>query len=734
MTLMEESGLSQSEKRRGRSLFGFFQAVNALSYIILCGNLITLYVLRLGGSGFYVGLISSIQYVAFFFMFVGKWVVGRTGIRNLMGGAWLVRNLCMVPMIFSPLFVQMGYPQTGLLLVFLSSLAYHIVRGVGIISFNPMIGAVSEDKYRGDFLSRLQIINYAVAIVTGLLTAWLLGKDAPLIRYTIFIIVGIAAGLYSAFIVFRFPEAPMESEKGSGESTLATLRRGIRRKSFVRFCLTFLLLSVMHGMVSPFIITFARDLYGQSDRMILLFSVGGSLGAMLIGFLTRLLVDRVGSKPLYILFSAFFGLTIIPLAMSIPFSGAALIVYLSVLFFFNQIGIIGGQITAQNYFFGIITQREHLNMGIIYNLLMGIAGIAGSLLGGLLLDLLKPLLPVAAVYRIYFGIPLAAMLFILAGMTRLESAGRYSIMDALSIIFSPRDLRAVSLLKKLDKSSTVREELETIQEIADSQSEVAVEDLLQKLKSPRFQVRYNALRALEQMPVSEGIVKALISEVKNHHFTTAYVAARILGEKGIAKGRGALRQALASEDYLLQSKAIVSLALIGARDSIPTVMELFKKTDNPMVKIHCVYAMDILKCVDSIPILIQDLKSENPHPFVRDEIILSLSGILGMEDWFYPLYTTFCEKAGAALVDLADWAVEHGNGGPVGTKEFRSALKEMQKDRADFGRRMKEYLEAAAERSSSRGFLQPFIDAVDEPELLKLERFCFLNAAIAVFF
>jgi hypothetical protein len=94
-------------------------------------------VLRLGGSGFYVGLISSIQYVAFFFMFVGKWVVGRTGIRNLMGGAWLVRNLCMVPMIFSPLFVQMGYPQTGLLLVFLSSLAYHIVRGVGIIISIP---------------------------------------------------------------------------------------------------------------------------------------------------------------------------------------------------------------------------------------------------------------------------------------------------------------------------------------------------------------------------------------------------------------------------------------------------------------------------------------------------------------------------------------------------------------------------------------------------------------------
>ncbi len=731
---MAENSLSQSEKGRGRKIFSIFQAVNAVSYIILCGNLITLYVIRLGGSGFYVGLIAGIQYVAFFFMFIGKWMVRKTGIRNLMGGAWLVRNLIMIPMIFSPLLVKMGYPEAGLLLVFLSSLAYHIVRGVGIISFNPMVGAISEGKYRGDFLSRLQIINSVVAIGTGLLTAWLLGKEAPLGRYTVFIIVGIVTGVYSAFLIYRLPEAPMESEKGSEESIFATLKRGIRRKSFVRFCVTLFFLSICFGMASPFIITFSRDLYAQSDSMILLFSVAGSVGAMAIGFLTRLLIDRVGSKPLYILFTAFFGLTLIPLSLSLPLAGSALIVYLAVLFFMNQIGIIGGQITAQNYIFGIITQKEHLNMGIIYNLLTGIAGIIGSLLGGILLDVLKTVLPAAAVYRIFFSIPLAASFFILVGMTRLESAGGYSIMNALSIIFSPRDLRAVSLLRKLDKSSTITEEVQMIREIADSQSGVPVEDLLQKLRSPRFQVRYNALRALEQLPISDGVVKALISEVKNHEYTTAYVAARIIGDKKIQQGKRALRAALSSEDYLLRAKAIMSLAQIEDRESMGQIRKIFRKSDNPMVKIHCAYAMDIYKSMDAIPALIADLKGENHHPFVRDEIILSMSGILGMDEWFYPLYNTFLEKAGDAVADLADWAEEHGADKRMGKGDFSATLSSLQRDRTVFSRGLKECLAGAAAASGSRQQLQPFIKASQDADLMRFERFCFLSAAVAAFF
>jgi len=731
---VSSTDLSQSEKAKGRKILAIFQAFNALSYIILTGNLITLYVIRLGGSGFYVGLTSAIQYVAFFFMFFGKSIIKKTGIRKLMGVCWLLRNLVLIPMVFSPIFVQRGRVDAGLLLVFLSSFAYHVVRGVGIISFNPMIGAIAESKRRGDFLSRLQIVNHSVAIAAGIATALLVGKDAPLSRYILFIIFGILVGIFSSYLVFKLPEAPAETERGSDEKIGASLKRAVKRKSFKRFSLTFFVLSMVHSMVAPFLILYSRELFNQPDQAILIFSVAGNLGATAIGFLTSLLIDRLGAKPLYILFAAFFGFTLIPLVVSLPLAGLGLFIYLNLLFFTNQLAIVGSQITAQNYFFGIITQKEHLNLGIFYNLLSGIGGILGSLLGGIIFDLLTGILPAGGGYRLFFAIPLSIVFLILLVMPKLQEAGSYSIMNALSIIFSPRDLRAVSLLKKLDRSDNLSKEVQLIQEIADSQSPVPVEELLVKLKSPRFEVRNNALRALEKLPLTEETIKSLISEVKNHHYTTAYIAARILGERRVYRARGVLRKALESGDYLLQSKAMVSLAQLEDRESIPMIEDILKNSSNPMVTIHCAQALAILRNFDSIPALLSTLKGEDPPPFLRDETILSVSAILGMEEWFYPFYTDFLEKSKEGISNLIFHLREKAAALGFSGKPLEETLELITRDRRKFGKRMIEIFKEMEESSGRPEALKPFITAAADQDLLRFERFCFLLAGVAVYY
>ena len=77
---------------------------------------------------------------------------------------------------------------------------------------------------------------------------------------------------------------------------------------------------------------------------------------------------------------------------------------------------------------------------------------------------------------------------------RLENLGAYSIQDALSIIFSPRDLRAFGLLNKLAKSKTLSDEKEVIQALGVSRSQVSADNLLKKLDRFCFLVA----RALEK--------------------------------------------------------------------------------------------------------------------------------------------------------------------------------------------------------------------------------------------
>jgi hypothetical protein len=44
------------------------------------------------------------------------------------------------------------------------------------------------------------------------------------------------------------------------------------------------------------------------------YSLVASVGALAMGLLTRLLVDRLGAKPLYVVFTAFTALSLAPLA------------------------------------------------------------------------------------------------------------------------------------------------------------------------------------------------------------------------------------------------------------------------------------------------------------------------------------------------------------------------------------------------------------------------------------
>ena len=113
----------------------------------------------------------------------------------------------------------------------------------------------------------------------------------------------------------------------------------------------------------------------------------------------------------------------------------------------------------------------------------------------------------------------------------MENRGAYSIKDAVSMIFSPRDWKAISLLNRLKHTRSVGQERDVIKSLGEKPSRLSKSELLNKLKSPRFSVRAQTLDALSGFPVNKDIEAALINEVKHHQFTTAFLAAKIIGKR-----------------------------------------------------------------------------------------------------------------------------------------------------------------------------------------------------------
>ena len=733
---MKEQQLSPVELKRAQRVFLLFNLFNVLSFNFLSGNIITLYALRLQAGSFLIGLLASFVPLAQVLPLAGRALVPKFGVTRLMGTFWFVRYFLMVPILFAPIFV--GRNTVALILCVIGILGFNAARGIAITGHHPILGAITTDKDRGSFLSKNQIIVHSTAIFTGMVIALLLGEASPLYTYTIIISIGIVSGLIASAVIFKLPE-PKETRKATSLKFLSHLWKSLQHRSFRKFIiLLFLTFSILF-MIRPFLIVFMKKVYNVGDSTVVFFTVIGAVGAIVVALISGLMIDRIGAKPLYFIFSGVITVTLIALITSpVIESGILLWVYAGGIFFLYMMGMTGIHTAANIYFFAIISEEERLNLSIVYFLTTGASGFVGSFAGGAILDWFEQGLniPYHESFRIYFGLIAVVSVIILILAANLEKLGAYSIRDAITFFFSPRDLRAISLLQRLQKTKSIEEERSVIQALGESQSGISATDLLQRLKSPRLSLRTEALTALYNISPDENVKRMLISEVKNHKTTTAYLAADILGKHRIHEGIKVLRQALHSRDYFLCGKSMVALARLNDRDSINEIVEIIQKTSNPRLIIHAATALEIFQDTGSVPHLIEKLRKKT-SPFVRDEIILSIAGILGINEFFYPIYTEFLEKSSFGVSYLME-RIQHKSkiqtSSPVSTDHVQTLLNDLTKNKQKFMEAAGTILEERHVQLATEQVSAAFISATKESSFVRLDRFCFLLAALIVWF
>jgi hypothetical protein len=305
---------------------------------------------------------------------------------------------------------------------------------------------------------------------------------------------------------------------------------------------------------------------------------------------------------------------------------------------------------------------------------------------------------------------------------RLPDAGALPLYDALGVFFSPRDLRAIRLLNRLDKSKTHSDERRTVEALAATGSPVTVGDLLGKARSPSIFVRMEALQGLRNAPVDEAVERLLVSEVKNHSFTTAHIAAEILGERGRAAGIPVLRESLDSGDYMLVAKSMIALARIGDRESMPAIRRNLSSSRNPRVVIYAAKAVEILEDPESLELLLRRLERKS-YPFLRDEIILSIAGLLGFSEWFYPVYGRFLESANEGLSDLSELLVQ------AGRTDLQGVVDAVPRNAGAFSLVAAQAIEDTEPHVGGTRVDDRIVAALSNRAVCRLERFRFLIAA-----
>jgi HEAT repeat protein len=392
----------------------------------------------------------------------------------------------------------------------------------------------------------------------------------------------------------------------------------------------------------------------------------------MIGLLIKFLVDRIGAKPIFIL-CVFTGLLSMIPVVFFPLGAvdniSTAILFLTFLFFILNFGFLGAEGIAQTYFMGLVPLDMMLDMGILYFFIFGLAGAGGTFLAGILLDVLAGFgLSVFFSFKILFilliGLTLAALIL----QQKLTPLGALPFMGALEVMFSFRDLRAISILDRLNKTQDSHEEEQLLGALHDTPSKLAIKGLLERARSPRLAGRLESLRAMEALKtLNEDAEKALMDDLVNNPYTTAYISARILGNHGCFSATPLLRELAASHDYMLAGEAMIALARLGDEAFRPHIEKLILKTKNPRLRIMGVQAFGIYGSPNSVSVLVDILKISDPPPYLRDEVILAMAAILDVQNQFYPILVRFLADhslASTLAMDEAEAAYEFSVSGP----------------------------------------------------------------------
>lgn len=134
-----------------------------------------------------------------------------------------------------------------------------------------------------------------------------------------------------------------------------------------------------------------------------------------------------------------------------------------------------------------------------------------------------------------------------------------------------------------------------------------------------------------------------------------------------------------------------------------------------------------------MPLFIEKLK-EKPFPFIRDEIIFAIAGLLKLFGWFYPFYAVFLDKAGTGILMLKDEVSSEKYPVPLPLRESLNALLDLLLNQeeefvTELFRIIGEL--AAAGTPIEEKYIIRF-EGLKTPDIVKLERFRFLAGAALV--
>ncbi len=560
-----------------------------------------------------------------------------------------LRTVILLGLLLTP-WVSQHYGSNG---AFLWVTFVMLIFSISLVTGCTAVGPWSQEILPTNIRSKIIAINTFLCSIIVLLGTWFAGfwieRSEGLSGFMFLIgtgtIVGIAAIAFQAF----FPGGNRIIRKSHSREHFINILKAFKDKDFVGLLWGIAIFIFIVQGVASFIPLYMKDIIGIDSGKVVQLTMWTTAGTIIAVYFWGWAADRFGGKPVFVS-GVMFHILMPFLWYAIPRHAGNLSYYSAIV-----VSFIGGLLCCayvigidRYLFLTIFPVDKKTSYHSVWFGWTGFFAGLGPLAVGFVLKLfhwldetnatvlhikINSFLPI---FIAHAAMP-AAAIYIIGKIKEDSETTTKEFMGQLleSVPFGL--FGSLNTIMRYRWATEEQERIETIRDLGRLNSPFNADELIEALKDPSFDVRYEAIVAMASRKSNRRIVSALIDVLNGVDIELSATASWALGQIGDKEAIPSLRKQLDAPYRILRARSARALAGLDDKEIAPRLLELLRTETDHALKIAYASALGTLKYMPAIEDILKLLNEAKNETF-RGELALAAAKIIGSERTYIKLY------------------------------------------------------------------------------------------------
>ncbi len=615
------------------------------------GSVFVLFLDTLGLSKGQMGfLLSLLPFAGLIALFIAP-AVARFGYKRTFVTFWGARKAVTALLLLTPWVASQFGSQVTLLFVGGIVAVFAILRSVAMTAYFPWTQEYVPDTVRGKYTATNNVFTALMGFLAVSAAGFALERITGLTGYMVLVGVGVLFGFIAVWLATFIPGGDPVGEEEAERREQRNLIGAVQDRDFRLYLAGVGLITLATVPLTSFLPLFMQDQVGLSSGNVVLLQTGTLVGGLLSSYLWGWAADRYGSKPV-MLSGVYFTLLLPIFWMVMPrHHDWSLYIALSIALLQGIANMGWGIGSARLLYVSVVPSEKKSDYMALYFAWAGVAGGFSQLAGGQLLDLSQGIAGQVLVFPLDPYTPLfvgglALPAISLAVLGRIGAGDTIGMGEFAGIFFKGNPFLAMSSLIRYHlRAKGEHATVLMTERLAETKSPLTVEELLESLSDPRFNVRFEAIVSIARMPPDPRLTEALIDVLHGSELALSVVAAWALGRIGDERALQPLRGGLDSEYRSIQAHCARALGALGDVDIIPLLSQRLVSESDRGLQMAYASALGGLGATETLDQLLS-LLAVTENEGARMELALTLARMIGDEHHFVQLLRQVREDAG----------------------------------------------------------------------------------------